>query len=118
MTALSILLGISLSLSLSLSLLFFRSADLRQTAATIATVEARHAAYLNLIENITPFPDSFDTALTPIKIIGKIKPFIVSCPYDDLPLPRVVIIIDSASTPGKDLFVSVTLFCLLLTTCL
>jgi len=118
MTALSILLGISLSLSLSLSLIFFRSADLRQTAATIATVEARHASYLNLIQNIVPFPDTFDTALTPIKIIGKITPFIVSCPYDNLPLPRVVIIADSAGTPGKNLFVSVTLICLLLAVCL
>ena len=61
-----------------------------QAAATIATVEARHAAYLNLIQAVPqiPFPAAFDNASTPLTIVGIVSPFIVSCPYN-ITLPTI-----------------------------
>ena len=49
-------------------------------AATIATVEARHASYLRLITGDIPFPAAFDTAKTMQEILAAAGPFIVSCP--------------------------------------
>lgn len=53
-----------------------------QNSAQIATVEARHAAYLNLINRDSPFPSAFDTGKTPKQIIAAVQGtgFIVSCP--------------------------------------
>jgi hypothetical protein len=45
--------------------------------ATIATVEARHASYLNLINGATPFPVSFDTPKSMEDILAMVKPLIV-----------------------------------------
>lgn len=53
--------------------------DLITAGATIATVEARHASFLNLINNDTPFPDAFDTPKSMEEIMEMIAPFIVSC---------------------------------------
>ncbi len=47
-----------------------QAAQLQTAAATIATVEARHAAYLNLLNGDVPFPDAFDTPKTPGRPIG------------------------------------------------
>ena len=49
-------------------------------AATIATVEARHASYLRLITGDNPFPNAFDPAKTMQEILAAAGPFIVSCP--------------------------------------
>ena len=54
--------------------------DTLQAGAQIATVEARHAAYLNLINRDSPFPTAFDQGLPPSEIFALAKPFIVSCP--------------------------------------
>lgn len=54
--------------------------DFLQAGATIATVEARHAAYLNLINRDSPFPSAFDQAKKPSEIFAAAKPFIVSAP--------------------------------------
>lgn len=56
--------------------------DLLTVGATIATVEARHAAYLNLINGDVPFPSAFDTPKLPSEICAIAGQFIVSCPYD------------------------------------
>jgi hypothetical protein len=56
-----------------------QSAELQTAAATIATVEARHASYLNLLNGDVPFPDAFDTAKTMQEILAIAGPFIVSC---------------------------------------
>ncbi|CAN5263017.1 hypothetical protein BH24ACT17_BH24ACT17_09650 [soil metagenome] len=56
------------------------NAKLQTAGATIATVEARHAAYLNLINGAQPFPKPFDKPVAPRKICGMVAPFIVSCP--------------------------------------
>ena len=54
--------------------------DVLQAGAQIATVEARHAAYLNLINRDSPFPSAFDTGKKPSEILAAASPFIVSCP--------------------------------------
>ncbi len=51
-------------------------------SATIATVEARHASYLNLVNRGIPFPDSFDTPVSMMDILAVLNTtgFIRSCP--------------------------------------
>lgn len=50
--------------------------DLVTASATIATVEARHAAYLNRINGRVPFPDAFDAGKTMAEILQIAAPFI------------------------------------------
>ena len=54
--------------------------DNLQAGAQIATVEARHAAYLNLINGDSPFPTAFDQGKKPSEILAAASGFIVSCP--------------------------------------
>ena len=54
--------------------------DVRQAAATIATVEARHAAYLNVLNGALPFPSAFDTPRSRADILAIANQFITSCP--------------------------------------
>ena len=56
--------------------------DNLQAGAQIATVEARHAAYLNLINGDSPFPSAFDQGKKPSEIFAAAKQFIVSCPTE------------------------------------
>ncbi|MEO7297728.1 MAG: ferritin-like domain-containing protein [Verrucomicrobiota bacterium] len=56
------------------------SPDLQTAGATIATVEARHASYLNLVNGDIPFPAAFDTPKTMAEILAIAGQFIVSCP--------------------------------------
>ena len=58
------------------------SGEYLQAGAQIATVEGRHAAYLNLISRISPFPDAFDMGKLPSVIIAALRGtgFIVVCP--------------------------------------
>lgn len=44
--------------------------------ATIATVEARHAAYINRLRGMSPFPDAFDAGKTMAEILEIAGPFI------------------------------------------
>ena len=52
------------------------SADLITASATIATVEARHAAYLNRLRGMNPFPDAFDMGKTMAEVLQIAAPFI------------------------------------------
>jgi hypothetical protein len=54
--------------------------ELQTAGATIATVEARHAAYLNLVNGGNPFPEAFDTPKTMDEILAIAGQFITSCP--------------------------------------
>lgn len=56
-----------------------RDPQLVTTAATIATVEARHAAYLRLITGESPFPNAFDPTKTMQEILSAAAPFLGSC---------------------------------------
>ena len=50
--------------------------DLLTAALTIHGVEARHAAYLNLIEGISPFPDAINPTLSYDEVIALVTPFL------------------------------------------
>ena len=52
--------------------------ELLTAALTIHGVEARHAAYLNVLNGTSPFPESFDPPLTPDEVLEIAGPFIVS----------------------------------------
>jgi PKD repeat protein len=53
--------------------------ELLTTGATIATVEARHASYVNLLTDKSPFPGSFDDPLSPGEVLDAAGGFIVDC---------------------------------------
>jgi hypothetical protein len=56
-------------------------AKLLTAGSTIATVEARHASYLNLLNYDVPFPAAFDRAVAPWTICETVRDsFIVSSP--------------------------------------
>lgn len=58
------------------ALALIESPDLQTAAATVATVEARHASYLNLLNGDVPFPDAFDEAKPPEEILDIAGQFI------------------------------------------
>jgi rubrerythrin len=55
------------------------NADLLTAGATIATVEARHASYLNLLNGDDPFPAAFDDPKSMQEILDAAGGFIVEC---------------------------------------
>lgn len=55
------------------------AAALKTAGATIATVEARHAAYLQLVNGNVPFPKAFDDTKMMREILAIAAPFITSC---------------------------------------
>lgn len=56
--------------------------DLLTAALTIHGVEARHASYLNVLNGDSPFPEAFETALTPAEVLAAAGPLIVSAMPD------------------------------------
>jgi hypothetical protein len=52
--------------------------DLLTAALTIHGVEARHASYLNVLNNDVPFPEAFETALSPEEVLAAATPLIVN----------------------------------------
>lgn len=51
--------------------------DLQTAGATIATVEARHASYLNILNKDVPFPRAFDEPKTMDEVLAAADEFIV-----------------------------------------
>lgn len=51
--------------------------DLLTAALTIHGVEARHAAYLNVLTSTSPFPDAVNPAMTPDEVLAAVTPFFV-----------------------------------------
>jgi len=58
------------------------STTLLTVAASIATIEARHASYLNTVNHLDPFPNAFDSPLDMKAVVGLAIGFIVSCPQN------------------------------------
>ncbi len=56
------------------------SPSIRTAAATIATVEGRHASYLNVLNNQLAAPSAFDAPKSMTEIVAAIAPFQRSCP--------------------------------------
>jgi len=54
------------------------SPDLLTAAGTIVAVEARHAAYLNLLNGELPFPAAVETPLTPDEVLEIAAPFLAA----------------------------------------
>jgi len=60
-----------------------QDATIVTAAATIATVEARHDAYLRTLIQLDPFPNTFDPTLTPNQVLCAARQFVVNpstCP--------------------------------------
>ena len=57
---------------------FLETPALITAAGTIVAVEARHASYLNLVTGEVPFPEAFETPLTPQEVLDAAGGFIVS----------------------------------------
>jgi hypothetical protein len=64
---------------------------LQSMVATIATVEARHAAYFNLLNLVSPFPNPLDNTQTMDQTLSAIKPFLIDgCSGPPVPLTLAV----------------------------
>ncbi len=59
---------------------YVETGDYLQAGAQIATIEARHAAYLNTVNGDSPFPDPFDMGKKPSEIVTAASQFIVTVP--------------------------------------
>lgn len=57
---------------------FIENAELLTAAGSIVAVEARHAAYLNLVNLETPFPAAFETPMTPDEVLEAAGGFITN----------------------------------------
>ncbi|MGC4108733.1 MAG: ferritin-like domain-containing protein [Thermomicrobiales bacterium] len=55
-----------------------QSPDILLAAGGIVAVEARHAAYLNVVTGMSPFPAAVETPQTPQEVLDTAGPFIVS----------------------------------------
>lgn len=55
---------------------FIENPDLLTAAGSIVAVEARHAAYLNLVNLESPFPAAFETPMTPDEVLEAAGGFI------------------------------------------
>ncbi|MFC7157625.1 ferritin-like domain-containing protein [Halomarina halobia] len=64
------------------ALALIESPDLTTASATIATVEARHASFLNFLNGDVPFPGAFDDAKAAEEILAIAGQFIESCPEE------------------------------------
>ncbi len=64
-----------------------QSPDLQTAGATIATVEARHASYLNLVTGFNPFPAAFDTPASTSEVLAAAGQFIGDCNGAPAPAP-------------------------------
>ncbi len=57
----------------------FQTLSIKTAAATIATVEARHACYLNLLTGTSPSSVSFDPAATSATVTSAVGKYITAC---------------------------------------
>ena len=57
---------------------FIQNTDLLTAAGSIVAVEARHAAYLNLLNLESPFPAAFETPMTPQEVLDAAGGFITN----------------------------------------
>lgn len=81
------------------ALAMIQSPDLQTAGATIATVEARHASYLNLITGFNPFPAAFDDPATMGEILAAAGPFFCGAPA---PAPDRSLRDDGVEEPDDD----------------
>ena len=64
---------------------------MQSMVATIASVEARHAAYFNLLNQVSPFPTALDSTQTMAQTLSAISPFLIAgCSGPAIPLTLAV----------------------------
>jgi rubrerythrin len=61
---------------------YIHGPGLQTAGATIATVEARHASYLRLLNGEVPFPEPFDDPKAPRQVCELVDPFITKSPFN------------------------------------
>lgn len=64
---------------------YIASPDYLEVAGSILTVEARHNAFLRLVNGYSPAPSPYDTGLTPKAIVSLAGSFFASCPDGSAP---------------------------------
>lgn len=81
--------------------------DLQTAAATIDTIEARHASFLQTENGLDPFPASFDVALDGRQVVTLAAPVIKACPFDLGFAPFGALKVDTSKPllPGEQLTV-------------
>ncbi|KAG8863722.1 hypothetical protein FRB96_007559 [Tulasnella sp. 330] len=82
--------------------------ELLIAAATILTVEARHQALLNVLNDATAIPSSFDMALQPDQVLAIAGKFISGCDLGIPPLPSLAVTNNGTIAPGTQLTFSST----------
>jgi hypothetical protein len=84
------------------------NAQLLTAAATIATIEARHASYLNTVNGVSPFPNAFDSPLDMNAVVGLAGGFIKSCPdaITIVPYPALTVTAPAVVKVGSKLTVT------------
>jgi hypothetical protein len=83
----------------------------QRAGASIATIEGRHAAFLNGLDVKDPAPHVFDQALTPSSVLTLASPFIKKCDFDlsfglGVKQFKVIKISNGIGKAGGELFVS------------
>lgn len=86
------------------------NANYLTAAATILTVEARHNAYMRLVNGESPFPAAYDTPVDPRSIVTLATPFFTGCPNGSAPAFQgfPALNITGKLTPGSKLTVAST----------
>lgn len=77
-------------------------------AGAILTVEARHNAYVRLVNGESPFPTAFDTPVDPRSIVTLATPFFTACPNGSAPSFQgfPALNVTGKLTPGTNLSVA------------
>lgn len=58
-------------------------------AASILAIEARHSAFIRAVSGNAPFPQPFDTPLSPPEVLSLAGQLVIECPSDNPRLPFV-----------------------------
>ena len=80
------------------ALAMLTSSALKAAGASIATVEGRHAAYLQLLNNSIPFPKAFDDAKMMREILAIASAFITSCGSTPIGMATTAMLMPRTST--------------------
>lgn len=80
------------------ALALLTSAALKGAGASIATVEGRHAAYLQLLNTAIPFPKAFDDAKMMREILAIASAYITSCGTTQVGMNTTAVLMPRTST--------------------
>ncbi|WP_313696275.1 ferritin-like domain-containing protein [Halorarum halobium] len=78
------------------------SPDVLSAALSIHSVEARHAAFLNLLTGASPFPNAFDEAMSIPEVLEAIQPFLPGDEETDTPEEETDTPEEETDTPEEE----------------